>query len=334
VSERQRAMIWMEQAPWRLTTRLRSWLGTEPSASSRQAKGKRLPHSGIPSRDRKGACPRHRWRPVILSSVIRNERWLFAALLALMATTVHAQPISDLFDTDRFHAAYLGAPASEVTFKPFQELNWEAYAHRILPWLNPDHPTPAQIARLSTFEAAGPQFRSVEFRAPLDAAVRRATYLLIAATGVVPLRPVQLKGSVDFQFDTSMTAVEHRSFSGYVVGQPLHAVTSAAFAVIGGPDDIHDVDPRARFERRKNAGPAVYDFADGRRMVTWTSSSVDCSDPKSSCLDAASAVSFRLRDERFLLVKWKDAICDSAYTLFLVGATLKPLAGNMYDCDV
>jgi hypothetical protein len=132
-----------------------------------------------------------------------------------------------------------------------------------------------------------------------------------------------------------MTAVEHRWFSGYVVGHPLHAVTSTAFVIIGKPDDIKDIDPRANFERRRHAGSAVYDFVDGRRIVTWTISSMDCSNPKtSSCLDAASATSFHILDEHFLLVKWKDAICDSAYTLFLVGATLKPLAGNIYGCDV
>jgi hypothetical protein len=158
---------------------------------------------------------------------------------------------------------------------------------------------------------------------------------LILATGIVPIRPVQLKGSVDFQFDTTMAVVEHRSFSGYVVGHPLHAVTSAAFAIIGNPGDIKDVDPRANFARRRNAGSAVYDFVVGPRVVTWTVSSMDCSNPKaSSCLDAASAVSFHLRNDRFLLIKWKEAICDSAYTLFLVGTTLMPLAGNTYGCDV
>jgi hypothetical protein len=132
-----------------------------------------------------------------------------------------------------------------------------------------------------------------------------------------------------------MTVVEHRSFSGYVVGHPLRTVTSAAFAIIGKLGDIKDVDPRANFARRRQAGSAVYDFVDGRRIVTWTISSMDCSNPKtSSCLDAASAVSFHLRNDHFLLIKWKDAICDSAYTLFLVGATLMPLAGNIYGCDV
>lgn len=254
-------------------------------------------------------------------------------LLALSAGTVQAQPILDLFDNDRFHAAFFATPGNEITFKPFQELDWEAKAHRVLTWLNLDQPTPSQIGRLSISEPAGRQYRSTEFYAPVDDSVRRATYLLIHATGIVPLRPIQLKGSVEFQFDKSMTAVEQRTFSGYVVGQPLHAVTSAAFSIIGKPDDIKDVDPRASFERRRNAGSAIYDFVDGRRIVTWADPSMDCSNKKGSCSDAASAVSFHLRDEHLLLVKWKDAVCNHAYTLFLVGATLKPLAGNIYDCD-
>ena len=254
--------------------------------------------------------------------------------LALLATTLLAQPILDLFDTDRFHATFFDAATNEVTFKSFQELNWDARAHKALPWLNFDRPSSAQISRLSWNETGGPQSRSVDFRAPLDGSVRRAAYLLIYADGIVPLRPVQLKGSVGLMFDTNMTTVEQRSVSGYIVSRPLHAVTSAAFAIIGKPDDAKDVDPRARFERRKQAGPPVYDFVDGRRTITWTSASGDCSNPRTtSCPDAASVVAFRLRDEHLLLVKWKDAICESGYTLFLVGSTLKPIAGNMYGCD-
>ena len=69
-------------------------------------------------------------------------RLLSPALLAIIATTVQAQPILDLFDTDRFHAAFFDAPTNEVTFKPFQELNWEAKAHRAFAWLNLDQLKP------------------------------------------------------------------------------------------------------------------------------------------------------------------------------------------------
>ena len=115
-------------------------------------------------------------------------------------------------------------------------------------------------------------------------------------------------------------------------------MTSAAFAIVGKPADVKDVDARAKFERRKQAGSAVYDFADGRRTITWTTSSKDCSDPAIAgsfeCLDAASALSFRLANQHLLLVKWKDDFCDSAYTLFSVGTVLKLIAGNHYGCDI
>jgi len=50
-------------------------------------------------------------------------------------------------------------------------------------------------------------------------------------------------------------------------------------------------------------------------------------------LAVESAVSFRLAAEPFLLVRWKSDVCVSSYTLFSVEATLKPVAGNDYDCD-
>jgi hypothetical protein len=80
------------------------------------------------------------------------------------------------------------------------------------------------------------------------------------------------------------------------------------------------------FEKRKPAGPAVYDFTDGSRTVTWTTSSKE--QP-----DAASAISFRLADQKLLLVKWNSDFCGSVYTLFTVDTALKPIAGNDYNCD-
>src|SRR5215472_632727 len=90
----------------------------------------------------------------------------------------------DIFGTREFHRAYHTAHAREVTFEGFQKLDWDAKARVNLPWLNLDRPTPSQIARLSTFESAGPRFRSINFDAPLDAAVRHDGYLLIYADGV------------------------------------------------------------------------------------------------------------------------------------------------------
>jgi hypothetical protein len=251
---------------------------------------------------------------------------LSSGLFVLFVTAVQAQSIHDLFGTDRFHRAYFEGNTMEVTFEPFQELNWEAKARTVLRWLDLDRPTPLQIARLSNFESAGPQFRSVDFHAPLDPAVSRATYLLIYATGIIPLQPVQLKGSVNFDFDVNMTAVQRRVFSGTIVGKPSRPVTTAAFAIVGEPPDVKEVHPGAKFMRRKQAGPAVYDFTDNGRTVSWTILSKE--EP-----DAASALSFHLARQHLLLVKWNSDFCGSAYTLFSVGTALKPIAGNDYDCD-
>ena len=124
---------------------------------------------------------------------------LYSGFFFMLAGAVQAQSIHDLSGTDRFHRAYFEGNSGEVAFEPFQNLNWEAKARTALPRLNPERPTPAQIARLSTFESAGPQFRSVDFRAPLDAAVSRVKYLLVSPAGVMPLEPVHLKGSLNFE---------------------------------------------------------------------------------------------------------------------------------------
>jgi len=247
-------------------------------------------------------------------------------LLLIFMAAAGAQSIYDLSGTGQFHRAYFEPGANEVTFEPFQDLNWEAKARTALPWLNLDRPTPAQIARLSPFESAGPQFRSVDFRAPLDSIVSRVTYLLIYDTGVAQLQPTQLKGSVSFDFDTDMKAVIRKVAAGDIVGKPLPVVTSAAFAITGRPADVSSTQPNAKFEKRMQAGDPVFDFIDGSRKYTWTTTSKN--QP-----EVSSAFSFRLAGRQLLLVKWKIDFCENAYTLFSVDATLKPIAGNLYRCD-
>jgi hypothetical protein len=258
------------------------------------------------------------------SAEYKRMRLLSFALLVIFGATAQGQSVHDLFGTDKFHRAYI--EPTDVTFEPFQELAWEVKARAALPWLNLDRPTPLQIARLLVSESAGPQFRSIDFRAPLDPSVRRATYLLINADDVIQVTPVQLKGIVGFDFDTGMTAVTRRTVTGTVVVKPPHAVTTAAFVVVGKPDDVKDTHPGAKFEKRKEAGPAVYDFTDGDRTVGWTPSSKE--QP-----EAAAAFSFRLAGQLFLLVKWKREFCESSFTLFSVDAALEPIASNDYDCD-
>jgi hypothetical protein len=249
-----------------------------------------------------------------------------AGLFVFFATAVQPQSIHELFGTDKFHRAYIDAKTGEITFEPFQELNWEAKARTALPWLNLDRPTPRQIARLSTFESAGPQFRSVDFRAPLDSTVSQVTYLLICGDGIIPLRPVEFRGSVSFDFDASITIVQRKVASGVIVGRPSRPVTAAAFAVVGKPADVKDVRLGAKFGKRNQAGPAVYDLIDGGRIVSLTASTTEQ-------LNAASAFSFRLAGQQLLLVKWNSDFCGSAYTLFTADTALKPIASNDYDCD-
>ncbi len=256
-------------------------------------------------------------------------------LFLLLPSGARAQTLANLFDTDRFHAAFFDPATGKFTFRPFQEIDWEAHARRALPWLNLDHPAPAQIARLSSNEGGGPQFRYAQFPAPLAPAVRRASYLLIHDTGIVPLEPVGLEGTVSFDFDAALASVTHRSFSGTVVGRPSRPASSAAFAITGRPSDVQDVVAPAGFERRTQSGSASYLFHDGRRTLSWTPAE-GCAGPSAvrNCWEPASAVAFRLAGRRMLLVRWKETFCLSSYTLFLADGVLQPVAGNGYACDI
>jgi len=263
-----------------------------------------------------------------MNTIGRQMIWRWAGLsgvLAMVATSVQGQPIHGSFGSEQFHRAFLEEKTGELSFEPFQRLNWQAKARASLTWLNFDQPTPAQIARMSSFESAGPFFRSVDFRAPLDPAVNRETYLLIFPGGAVPLQPSQLKGSVDLDFDRDMT-VHKMMVSGAIVAKSARAVTTAAFAIVGKQDDVKDVDAAAKFAKRPQTGSTVYDLTDGSRTVTWTPVSAVDTEP-------AAALTFRMADQRFLLVKWNSSLCNASYTLFTIGGELEPIADNDYDCD-
>jgi hypothetical protein len=249
-----------------------------------------------------------------------------AGLFIFFTTAIQPQSIHELFGTDKFHRAYAEANTNEITFEPFQELNWEAKARTALPWLNLDRPTPRQIARLSKSESAGPQFRSIDFRSPLDPSVSHLAYLLICGEGIIPLRPLHFRGSVSFDFDVSITIVQRKVACGLIVARPSRPVTSAAFTIVGKPGDVKDLRFGAKLRKRTGAGPAVYDFIDSSRIVSWTASSA--LQP-----NAASAFSFRLAGQQLLLVKWNSDVCGSAYTLFTADTTLTPIASNDYNCD-
>ena len=56
---------------------------------------------------------------------------------------------------------------------------------------------------------------------------------------------------------------------------------------------------------------------------------------RSECLDAVSALSFRLAGRHYLVVKWEEgSFCSTSYTLLSVDTTIKPVAENDYDCDI
>jgi hypothetical protein len=247
-------------------------------------------------------------------------------ILVAIASAGWAQSIFDLSGTNQFHRAYFDPNTKEASFDTFHEIDWEAKARAALTWLNLDWPTPAQIARLKPFESAGPQFRTVDFRAPLDAASSRDTYVLVHIGGITPIKPVGIKGTVSFDFDASMTSVQRKVASGVIVGAAGGTITTAAFTAIGKPSDFHNVRPDVRFVLTKQAGVAVYEFTDSSRVIAWTASEKERPEP-------ASALSFDLSGRRFLLVKWNHDFCGSAYTLFSVNATLTPIAGNFYECD-
>src|SRR5947209_10115877 len=81
-----------------------------------------------------------------------------AGLFIFFTTAVQPQSIHELFGTDKFHRAYAEANTNEITFEPFQELNWEAKACTALPWLNLDRPLLGKSHAFRHSTAQAPSF--------------------------------------------------------------------------------------------------------------------------------------------------------------------------------
>jgi hypothetical protein len=161
----------------------------------------------------------------------------------------------------------------------------------------------------------------------VDPLVRRASYLLLYDEGVVAMQPVELSGTVQIFFNEAMTQVQSEAISGTIISRPSKPVQSAAFAIVGRPSDVTDVQAGVRLTSRKQGDSLIYEFVDQGRTVGWTTAGREQPVPK-------TGVSFQWSGRRYLLVRWESDFCNSEYVLLQVGDVLTPIAGNGYDCDV
>jgi hypothetical protein len=144
---------------------------------------------------------------------------------------------------------------------------------------------------------------------PVPLGLRRRNY--------PPCSRSQLTGSVNFNFNTSMTDVQRRVVTGTIVGKPSRPVQTAAFVVVAKQADIKDLHTGANFERGGwrfplfLSSPIVAAPSSGRRHQ-WHNRM------------PAPALEFRLADQHLLLVKWTSDFCGSVYSV---------LAGRLAQCD-
>ncbi len=256
------------------------------------------------------------------------------SIIALVVAFCQVRTPAELpFGTERFHRAFYDERSREIRWESFQPVNWEAKARIYLKTFSIDRPTPAQIRRLkdkSTPEVPG--LGILEFVAPLESGMAQAGYLVLSGAGVGPVRTVQLRGVASLQFDESFSKLQEKNFSGEVAGTSDTAMSDAAFVIVARPGDVSSVRRDATFSVQKAAGTGreiICRLEENGRISSWRGR-LDIP------TDVERTLSFRLAEGRFLLVQWKpdSSNCAYQYVLFSTDGGLRPIAWNLYGCDV
>ncbi len=247
-------------------------------------------------------------------------------LIVIGLTALRAQPYGELpFGNSEFHRIDSFDPPGNLTFEPFQQLNWELKARTQVKDFNFDNPTPANLKLLN-------DFLTLDFSAALDPSVGRSRYLVLTMTGWIPLRPTGLKGFANFRLDENHVKVTEKHFSGQVAAVAAHPIPAspiedAAFVILAPSSQPAAVRPTTQFRITK-VPDIVYSFKDDARTSSWKAG-------PDAPVDMEKAIQFRLGARQFLLAKWLPSpVCNFCYTLFSLEGGLKPIARNDYNCDV
>ena len=241
-------------------------------------------------------------------------------------------PVELPFGTDRFLRAFYDESSRQVRWESSQPIDWEDKARTYLKDFNMDRPTRAQISRLKQNPRETPGEAVLEFVAPIERRIAATSYVLLSGETVTPVYPMQLKGVAVLQYDDDYSHLLQKNFSGEVAGSATLPVSDAAFVVAARASDVTGVRHDANFKVRKSAnraGEIICTLEQNGRTLSWTGRI-------GIPAEVERILSFRLPEGQFLLVKWKPdpSNCACQYILFSADAELKPIAWNLYGCDV
>ena len=256
---------------------------------------------------------------------------MFRSLIVglLIASTTLARA-----DDGAFLRAYGDKPSSRLLHEAQVAIDWQALARKHIRDVDVDHPSPAARAMLASRVNEVTASAELEFDAPLDPALSRASYVFISPQGVQPVSPITLRGTVSFGFDRRV--ITRTVFYGYVVamaptpapGGFVHWSTGDATPSLI-PDAVallsdHGTTRTLRY--RDKQGAASYELtSDDKRTKSKT---------------IATAVGFRIAETRYVFIAWSaddacdEACCQNDFQIFRIGATLEPIAANTFDCDL
>jgi hypothetical protein len=254
-------------------------------------------------------------------------------LLALHAPLAPAQ-------SPQIHEAVMDGKSGEILFDPFQPVDWRQLAQRDMKDFNLQAPAPAQVERLKKQLREHPDDETgtneeAHFMSPIEKPLSSGYYYLLSSTGLQPLQPLRLAGSMRYRLNAGKTAIVPETFYGQIAAKTSGpSAKDGAFVVFSDSPLAFAAISAGKFSAHKEARQDLYEYA--REGRNWKLSVPD----EGGLFDVMTSVSFKMGESEYIYVHWKPDTqnyyggCDRQFTLFKLDRELKLVLSARSGCDV
>ena len=266
--------------------------------------------------------------------LLLSRCFVFACLLL----TLH--PLPSPAQSPQFHEATIDVKSGEILFDPFQPVDWRQLAQRDMKDFNLKAPAPGQVERLKKQLREHPEDETgtnaeAHFISPIEKSMSGGYYYLLSSTGLQPLQPLRLAGSMRYRLNAGKTAIVPVAFYGRsrpkLRGQAQKTRRSWCSQI---PLWHSQRLARRNFPRTKKRNKIFTStHANGKN---WKLSVPD----EGGLFDVLTSVSFKMGESEYIYVHWQPDTqnnyggCDRQFSLFKVDRELKLVLSARSGCDV
>ena len=265
---------------------------------------------------------------------------LFSRCFACACLLLTLHPLPALAQSPQVHEAVIDGKSGEILFDPFQSVDWRQLAQRDMKDFNLQAPAPAQVEKVKKQLREHPDDETgtnavAHFISPIEKSMSSGYYYLLSSTGLQPLQPLRLAGSMRYHLNPGKTAIVPETFYGQIAAKTSgSSAKDAAFVVFSDSPLVFAAISAGNFSAHKEAKQDLYEYArDGKN---WKLSVPD----EGGLFDVLTSVSFKMGESEYIYVHWQPDTqnnyggCDRQFSLFKVDRELKLVLSARSGCDV